>query len=65
MQWFTDLERHGTRLGVAGKVMTAARARELLAEGADFVMLGRAAILHHDFPRQARRTGSSPPARCR
>jgi 2,4-dienoyl-CoA reductase-like NADH-dependent reductase (Old Yellow Enzyme family) len=53
MQWFTDLARHGTRLGVAGKVMTAARADELLGEGADFVMLGRAAILHHDFPRQA------------
>ncbi|MCW2545333.1 MAG: NADH:flavin oxidoreductase/NADH oxidase [Frankiales bacterium] len=55
MQWFTDLERHGARLGVAGKVMTAARADELLEEGADFVMLGRAAILHHDFPLQAAR----------
>ena len=22
----------------------------MLAEGADFVLLGRAAILHHDFP---------------
>lgn len=53
MGWFTDLKRHGTRLGVAGKVMTAARATELLEEGADFVMLGRAAILHHDFPARA------------
>jgi 2,4-dienoyl-CoA reductase-like NADH-dependent reductase (Old Yellow Enzyme family) len=53
MRWFTDLERHGTRLGVAGKVMTAVRADELVQEGADFVMLGRAAILHHDFPLRA------------
>ena len=51
--WFTDLDRHGTRLGVAGKVLTAARADELVGQGVDFVMLGRAAILHHDFPRQA------------
>jgi 2,4-dienoyl-CoA reductase-like NADH-dependent reductase (Old Yellow Enzyme family) len=53
--WFTDLDRHGTRLGVAGKVMTARRAAELLDEGVDFVMLGRAAILHHDFPLRAAR----------
>ena len=51
--WFTDLPRGGTRLGVAGKVMTSRRVRGLLAEGVDFVMLGRAAILHHDFPQQA------------
>jgi 2,4-dienoyl-CoA reductase-like NADH-dependent reductase (Old Yellow Enzyme family) len=54
MGWFTDLDRHGTRLGVAGKVMTARRVGELLEEGADFVTLGRAAILHHDFPLRAR-----------
>lgn len=53
MRWFTDLERHGTRLGVAGKVMSATRANELVDEGADFVMLGRAAILHHNFPARA------------
>lgn len=52
LEWFTDLPRGGTRLGVAGKVMTAPRVRELLGEGVDFVMLGRAAILHHDFPQQ-------------
>jgi 2,4-dienoyl-CoA reductase-like NADH-dependent reductase (Old Yellow Enzyme family) len=53
MAWCTDLERHGTRLGVAGKVLTARRAAEVLDAGADFVMLGRAAILHHDFPVRA------------
>lgn len=55
LRWFTDLDRRGTRLGVAGKVMTAPRAQELLEEGCDFVLLGRAAILHHDFPLRAAR----------
>lgn len=53
--WFTDLPRHGTRLGAAGKVMTARRAADLLDAGLDFVLLGRAAILHHDFPLQVAR----------
>jgi 2,4-dienoyl-CoA reductase-like NADH-dependent reductase (Old Yellow Enzyme family) len=53
MQWFTDLGRGETRLGVAGKVMSHQRASELLDQGADFVLLGRAAILHHDFPERA------------
>ena len=50
---FTDLPRHGTQLGVAGKIMSAARAQECLDLGADFVLIGRGAILHHDFPRLA------------
>lgn len=50
--WFTDLPRGGTRLGMAGKIMTASRVEELLEAGVDFALLGRAAILHHDFPRQ-------------
>lgn len=53
--WFADLPRHGTRLGVAGKIGRAAQVRDLLAgpDGVDFVLLGRAAILHHDFPLRA------------
>lgn len=51
---FTDLDRRGVRVGAAGKVMTAERAREVLEAGADFVSLGRAAILHHDFPLRVR-----------
>lgn len=47
---FTDLRRGATRLGVAGKIMSAA-ADACLAHGVDFVLLGRAAILHHDFPK--------------
>lgn len=50
---FTALERGNTRLGVAGKIMDAAKVRACLDQGADFVLLGRAAILHHDFPASA------------
>lgn len=51
MNWFTDLPRHGTRLGVAGKLTAGANVRRCIAQGADFVSIGRGAILHHDFPR--------------
>ena len=51
--WFTDLPRGQARLGVAGKIMTPGVAAEMLEAGADFVLIGRAAILHHDFPRRA------------
>jgi 2,4-dienoyl-CoA reductase-like NADH-dependent reductase (Old Yellow Enzyme family) len=47
---FTELDRGDVRLGTAGKVRTPADARRCIDEGADFVMLGRAAILHHDYP---------------
>jgi 2,4-dienoyl-CoA reductase-like NADH-dependent reductase (Old Yellow Enzyme family) len=54
MSYFTDLPRGDVRLGVAGKLMSAAEARAMLDAGADFVLLGRAAILHHDWPLKAR-----------
>ena len=54
MSHFTDLPRGEVRLGVAGKLMSAADARAMLDAGADFVLLGRAAILHHDWPQKAR-----------
>ncbi len=47
---FTGLERGTTRLGVAGKIMDSAAAQSCLERGADFVLIGRGAILHHDFP---------------
>jgi 2,4-dienoyl-CoA reductase-like NADH-dependent reductase (Old Yellow Enzyme family) len=50
---FTELERGGTPLGVAGKIMDAATARKCLEHGADFVLIGRGAILHHDFPKRS------------
>lgn len=50
--WFTDLSRGAVRLGTAGKIRTAQQARRCIEAGADFVLPGRAAILHHDFPRR-------------
>jgi 2,4-dienoyl-CoA reductase-like NADH-dependent reductase (Old Yellow Enzyme family) len=47
---FTELPREGVRLGVAGKIMTAQRAGELLDEGCDFVLIARAGIIQRDFP---------------
>ncbi|MEO8926206.1 MAG: NADH:flavin oxidoreductase [Caulobacteraceae bacterium] len=52
IDWFADLPRGATRLGVAGKIMSPESARQALAHGADFVILGRAAILHHDYPQR-------------
>ncbi|WP_235536085.1 MULTISPECIES: NADH:flavin oxidoreductase [unclassified Sphingomonas] len=52
MDWFTDLDRHGVRLGVAGKLTAGANARRCIDHGADFVLIGRGAILHHDFARR-------------
>lgn len=54
IDWFTDLERGEVRLGVAGKIMSAPTARKCLEHGADVAIIGRAAILHHDFPLRAR-----------
>lgn len=52
MSYFTELERGQVRLGVAGKIMAAETARQCLRDGADFVLIGRAAILHHDYPKR-------------
>lgn len=50
MSWFADLDRGDARLGVAGNIMGAQDAARALELGADFVLIGKAAILAHDFP---------------
>lgn len=50
MSYFTELKRGDVRLGVAGKVRTPQDALRCMEAGVDFVLLGRAAILHHNFP---------------
>jgi 2,4-dienoyl-CoA reductase-like NADH-dependent reductase (Old Yellow Enzyme family) len=50
--WFADLPRQGVRLGAAGHLRNGADVARCLAEGADFTIVGRAAILHHDLPRR-------------
>jgi len=52
IDWFADLPRGKARLGAAGKLTSADAVRQLLDRGADFAVIGRAAILHHDFPRK-------------
>jgi 2,4-dienoyl-CoA reductase-like NADH-dependent reductase (Old Yellow Enzyme family) len=53
--YFTELDRNGVRLGAAGKINSADAARRCLAAGFDFAVIGRAAVLHHDFPERVRK----------
>lgn len=52
LQYFTELDRGSVKLGAAGKLSTGADVRRALDSGLDFVIVGRSAILHHDFPRR-------------
>jgi len=61
LSYFTELERKGCRLGVAGKLRTPADLQRAMDLGVDWVMLGRAAILHHDFPNRLRSDGAFSP----
>ena len=52
LSYFTELKRGNVALGIAGKLRNPEEVNQAMAADIDFVMLGRAAILHHDFPRQ-------------
>lgn len=54
LDWFTALDRGEVRLSVAGKIRTARDAQRVFAAGVDALTIGRAAILHHDFPERCR-----------
>lgn len=45
--------RADVRLGVAGKIHTPADVQDVLDRGVDIAVLGRVAILHHDYPQLA------------
>ena len=45
-----ELRRGAVKLTVAGKIYSGADVRAILDAGIDFVTIGRAAILHHDYP---------------
>lgn len=47
---FTDLDYGNAKLTVAGKIMTGEHVQQILSAGVDFVAIGRAGILHHNFP---------------
>ncbi len=49
---FAQLNRHDTKLTVAGKITTGEDVKNVLDAGVDFVALGRAGILHHDWPQK-------------
>ncbi|MDM4771748.1 NADH:flavin oxidoreductase [Solimonas sp. SE-A11] len=63
LSWFTRLDRGTVRLGAAGKVRGAKEAQACLQAGADFVAIGRSAILHHDFPQRVRGDAEFQPVR--
>lgn len=50
LEHVTALDRKGVRITVAGKISTGADTQAILNSGIDFVTIGRAAILHHDYP---------------
>jgi 2,4-dienoyl-CoA reductase-like NADH-dependent reductase (Old Yellow Enzyme family) len=52
LEYFTDLERGRVRLAATGKVLSARDAAWCLEAGADLAVVGRGAILHHDFPKR-------------
>ena len=52
IDWYSGLERNGVQLGVAGNLRTADDVKRAVAAGVDFVILGRSAILQHDFPKR-------------
>lgn len=54
LSWFTEFDRGRVRLAAAGKISSGAAARACLEAGADLAIIGRAAILHHDFPERVR-----------
>ncbi|MFN0184428.1 MAG: NADH:flavin oxidoreductase [Aquabacterium sp.] len=53
IDWFTDIPRGPACMGVAGRILDTATAQACLDRGADFVLVGRGAILHADFARLA------------
>jgi 2,4-dienoyl-CoA reductase-like NADH-dependent reductase (Old Yellow Enzyme family) len=61
LSYFTELDRKDVRLGIAGKIRTPEEAELAFAEGVDWIMLGRAAILHHDFPAQQQQNPNFTP----
>ena len=53
IEHFLGLPRHGTALGVAGRITSAADAQWVLDCGADLAFIGKAAIADHAFAHRA------------
>jgi 2,4-dienoyl-CoA reductase-like NADH-dependent reductase (Old Yellow Enzyme family) len=52
LEHFTNLDYKNIKLTVAGNIRTGNDVQKILDAKVDFVSIGRAAILHHDFPNQ-------------
>ena len=52
LSYFTELTRGAVRLGAAGKITSGADAARLIDAGCDFALIGKSAILRHDFPKR-------------
>ena len=52
LEHFTELDFKDVQLTVAGNIRTGENVHEVLNNKVDFVTIGRAAILHHDFPKR-------------
>lgn len=50
MEIFAELPRGDIRLGVAGKIHEPSDVQRVIDTGVDIAILGRVAILHHDYP---------------
>lgn len=50
-EWFVDIPRNGCKVGAAGKIYDAEVCNKVMALGYDFVIPGRAAVIHHDMPK--------------
>ena len=61
LSYFTSIPRKNVRLGVAGKITTPADIQRALDQGVDWVMLGRAGILHHNYPELLRANADFSP----
>ena len=51
LEHFSKLDYKSIKLTVAGNIRTGNEVQKILNANVDFVSIGRAAILHHDFPR--------------
>jgi len=59
----TDPQGRRVPVGVAGKIHDPADAERVIAAGADFPILGRVAILHHDYPQRLAADSAFVPVR--
>jgi len=51
LQHFTDLDWKNVKMTVAGNIRNGKSVNKILQSKVDFVTVGRAAILHHNFPK--------------